>query len=53
MTTRTRLEMFLKLPAHERADFIEANKDDKRFVSLIELREEFLTGFEKALKERI
>lgn len=57
MNTLDLLKTYQRLVSENKLDeakmLVEANGDNKRFVSLVQLREEFLTGFDTFLKERI
>lgn len=53
MTTRQLLEMYTDSNEKGRKELLELHQDNKRFVSLVELRNEFLEGFEKFLMEKV
>jgi hypothetical protein len=58
MNTRERLEKFHAMVkqgagTEELSLFVEANKGDKRFTSLVDLRRAFLTAFKAELMDQI
>jgi hypothetical protein len=57
MDTRERLLKFQELSktasSTEVDKFIDDNRDDKRFISLVDLRTAFLSGFKKEIEERL
>ena len=50
MNTKQRLEIYSQLPLSEQWNFLVEHQCDKRFLSLIELKEEVLSKLAQKLK---
>lgn len=49
MNTRERLEIYHKLPLSEQWNFLVKNQHDKRFLSMIDLKEKYLSKLVRKL----